>query len=129
MNILQVVSFAIVAAILALLVREHKPIFASFILMIAGLLILLSIITKLAGLIEYVGQLAERTKMDPTFLKIIIKMIGISYLAEIGAQIVRDTGQESLAQKIELSAKVILLYLALPIATAVIEKIIAMFSS
>jgi stage III sporulation protein AD len=129
MNILQIVSFAIVAAILALLVREHKPIFASFILMIAGLLILYSIVAQLAGLIGYVAHLAERTSMDASFLKIIIKMIGISYLAEIGAQVVRDTGQESLAQKIELSAKVILLYMALPIATAVIEKIIAMFPS
>ena len=127
MNILQIVSFAIVAAILALLVKEHKPLFASFILVIAGLLILYSIITQLAGLISYVAKLAERTSMDANFMKIIIKMIGISYLAEIGAQIIRDTGQESLAQKIELSAKVILLYLALPIVTTVIEKIIAMF--
>lgn len=129
MNILQIVSFAIVAAILALLLKEHKPIFASFILMIAGLLILYGVITQLAGLISYVARFAERTTMNPSFLKIIIKMIGISYLAEIGAQIVRDTGQESLAQKVELSAKVILLYLALPIATEVIEKIIAMFPS
>ena len=78
MNILQIVSFAIVAAILALLVREHKPIFASFIMMIAGLLILYSVVTQLAGLISYVAKLAERTTMDASFLKIIIKMIGIS---------------------------------------------------
>jgi stage III sporulation protein AD len=54
-------------------------------------------------------------------------MVGIAYLTELGAQLIRDTGQESLALKVELAGKILILYLTIPILTNVINKIVSFF--
>jgi stage III sporulation protein AD len=53
----------------------------------------------------------------------VLKIIGIAYIAEFGAQIVRDAGQESIASKIELAGKVLILVLAIPIISIIIETV------
>ncbi|EGL16712.1 stage III sporulation protein AD [Paenibacillus sp. HGF7] len=63
------------------------------------------------------------------FLKTILKIIGIAYIAEFGAQIVRDAGQESIASKIELSGKILIMVMAIPIITVIIETVIKLFPS
>jgi stage III sporulation protein AD len=42
----------------------------------------------------------------------------------MGAQIVRDAGQESIASKIELAGKVLILVLAVPIIGIIIETVL-----
>ncbi|MNJ03061.1 Stage III sporulation protein AC/AD protein family protein [compost metagenome] len=61
--------------------------------------------------------------MESIYLKTVLKIIGIAYIAEFGAQIVRDAGQESIASKIELAGKVLILVLAIPIISIIIETV------
>ncbi len=58
------------------------------------------------------------------FLETILKIIGIAYIAEFGAQVTRDAGQDSIASKIELAGKVLIMVMAIPIITVMIETII-----
>ncbi len=55
-----------------------------------------------------------------------MKIIGIAYVAEFGAQIVRDAGQESIASKIELAGKIFILVLAIPIINVIIETLLGL---
>ena len=52
-------------------------------------------------------------------------MIGVAYLAEFGAQVCRDAGENSIAAKIEFAGKIIILIMAVPILMAVLESIIS----
>ncbi|WDH81330.1 stage III sporulation protein AD [Paenibacillus urinalis] len=123
MEIIQIVGLGLIATILILIVKEQKPMFAFLIATTAGILIFLFVIGKIGSVISVLERMAESSGMDEVHLKTILKIIGIAYIAEFGAQIVRDAGQESIASKIELAGKVLILVLAIPIISIIIETV------
>jgi stage III sporulation protein AD len=72
-------------------------------------------------------RLADQTKVNAVYFQTILKIMGIAYVTEFGAQIVRDAGQEAIASKIELAGKVLIMVLAIPIITVVIETVVDLF--
>lgn len=123
MEIIQVVGLGLLATILVLVVKEQKPMFAFLISTFAGIVIFLFLIGKIETVIHVLEDLAERSGIQPIYLKTILKMIGIAYIAEFGAQIVRDAGQDGIASKIELAGKVLIMVLAIPIISVIIETV------
>lgn len=123
MEIIQVVGLGLVATILILVIKEQKPLFAFLIAASTGIYIFLFLIGKIGGIIDVLEDLAESSGVQMIYLKTMLKIIGIAYIAEFGAQIVRDAGQESIASKIELAGKVMIMVLAIPIITIIIETV------
>ncbi|GGH43191.1 stage III sporulation protein AD [Paenibacillus sp. JGP012] len=123
MEIIQVVGLALIATVLILVIKEQKPMFAFLIAAAAGVVIFMLLIGKIGAVIEVLKRLAEHSGMESIYLKTVLKIIGIAYIAEFGAQIVRDAGQESIASKIELAGKVLILVLAIPIISIIIETV------
>lgn len=124
MEMIQIVGLGLVATVLILVIKEQKPLFAFLIAASTGIYIFLVLVGKIGGIIEVLEQLAESTGVQMIYLKTILKIIGIAYIAEFGAQIVRDAGQESIASKIELAGKVMIMVLAIPIISIIIETVI-----
>lgn len=124
MEIIQVVGLGIIATVLILIVKEQKPLFAFLLAVATSLLIFLFLIGKIGNVISMLEDLAENSGVQVIYLKTVLKIIGIAYIAEMGAQIVRDAGQESIASKIELAGKVLILVLAVPIIGIIIETVL-----
>ncbi|MCY9589498.1 stage III sporulation protein AD [Paenibacillus chitinolyticus] len=127
MEIIQIVGLGLIATVLILIIKEQKPMFAFLLAAFTGILIFLFLIGKIASVIEVLNNLAQQSGVNMVFLKTILKIIGIAYIAEFGAQIVRDAGQESIASKIELSGKILIMVMAIPIITVIIETVIKLF--
>ncbi len=121
---IQIVGLGIIATVLALIIKEQMPIFAFLLATFTGIIIFLFLIGKIGGVIQVLVDLAEKSNINMIFLKTILKIIGIAYIAEFGAQIVRDAGQESIAAKIELSGKVLIMVMAIPIITVIIDTVV-----
>ncbi|PYI55061.1 stage III sporulation protein AD [Paenibacillus flagellatus] len=124
MEIIQIVGLGFVVAILTLVLKEQKPLFAFLLAAITGIYIFLFLLGKISAIIRVLEQLAGQTNIDLMFLKTILKIIGIAYIAEFGAQIVRDSGLESVASKIELAGKVLIMVMAIPIISVIIETVV-----
>ncbi|MNN95632.1 Stage III sporulation protein AC/AD protein family protein [compost metagenome] len=69
-------------------------------------------------------QLADRSGVNHVFFTTILKIIGVAYIAEFGAQIVRDAGQDSIASKIELTGKILIMVMAIPIVSVIIDTVL-----
>ncbi|AIQ64768.1 Stage III sporulation protein AC/AD protein family protein [compost metagenome] len=123
MEIIQIVGVGLLATVLILVLKEQKPVFAFLLATVTGILIFMVLLGKIGGVISTLQRLAESSGMETVYLKTIFKIIGISYIAEFGAQIVRDAGQESIASKIELAGKVLIMTLAVPIIGIIIETV------
>ncbi|ANS74939.1 stage III sporulation protein AD [Paenibacillus yonginensis] len=124
MDMIQIVGLGLIAAILSLLMREQKPIFAFLITAFTGITIFLFLIGKIGTVLDTLEELAAASGVQNVYLKTILKIIGIAYIAEFGAQIVRDAGQDSIASKIELAGKVLIIVLAVPIIGIIIETVV-----
>jgi len=124
MEIVQIVGLGLVATILALVVKEQKPMFAFLLAIASGVIIFYFLVGKIAEVIRILERLAVQADLNLVFLETILKIIGIAYIAEFGAQMTRDAGQGAIASKIELAGKVLILVMAVPIIQIIIETVI-----
>jgi stage III sporulation protein AD len=124
LEIIQIVGLGLIAALMALLIREQKPVFAMLLALIFGASVFVFLIGKIGSVIAVFEDLAARSQIDSVFLKTILKIVGIAYIAEFGAQTVRDAGHESIAGKIEMAGKILILFMAIPIIRVIIETVV-----
>ncbi|WP_343043335.1 stage III sporulation protein AD [Texcoconibacillus texcoconensis] len=126
MEILQIVGLGLVATFLALIVKEHNPSFAFLLTVFVGVIIFIFLAEQIANIVAMLEELAESAQINMVYMETILKIIGIAYIAEFGAQIAKDAGQGAIASKIELGGKVIIMVMAIPIITAIIETVIGL---
>jgi len=124
MEIIQIVGIGIIATILSVVLRQQKPEFAIQVSIVTGLIIFIFVISKLNYVIEVLNNLAKRIDMDLLYFTTILKVIGVAYIAEFGAQIARDAGEGAIAAKIELAGKILIMVLAVPVLTSLLDLII-----
>ncbi|KMY54730.1 stage III sporulation protein AD [Bacillus sp. FJAT-27231] len=123
---IQVAAVVLVTVFLALLLQEQQPIFAFLLVMFVGSGLFLFLADRIAEIILMIKKLAAQAEVEFVYVETILKIIGISYIAEFASQITKDAGQEALAAKMELAGKVIILSMAIPILTILIETILTM---
>lgn len=125
MEIIQIVLIGIVASLLYILLKEIQPTFAFLIVLITSIIILLLVINQITIIIQLLKSLADKASIHSFYLETIIKIIGIAYITELGANVTKDAGLASVASKIELAGKIFILLLAIPIISAVVEVILS----
>lgn len=117
------------ATFLALIIREQKPNFAFLLVVFVGCSIFLFLADKIYEIIQMLEKIAVNANVNMVYLETILKIIGIAYIAEFASQITKDAGQGSIASKIELGGKILILAMAIPILTVIIETIIKLIPS
>jgi stage III sporulation protein AD len=124
MEIFYIVGFALVVAVFAVLLREERPEMALLLVLAFGVLVFILVLGKLGAIITLFRDMTRTARVDELYLTTLFKILGIAYIAEFGAQICRDAGEGTIASKIEMAGKVLILILALPIFTAILEVVL-----
>lgn len=91
-----------------------------------GCVIFLFLVDQVSQIITMIEKIALNANINMMYVETILKIIGIAYIAEFGAQITKDAGQGAIASKIELGGKILILAMAVPILTVIIETIIGL---
>lgn len=126
MEIVQVVGLGLIAALLVLILREYRSEMAMQVSLIAGVVIMLLVVNRIAGAVNVITETAVAAGINLVYLQTLLRVIGIAYLAEFGAQICRDAGEGSIASRVELAAKVIILVMAVPVIVEIMESVLRM---
>ncbi|WP_302621300.1 stage III sporulation protein AD [Bacillus sp. FJAT-27225] len=129
MEILKIVGVSLIATFLAMIVKEQKPNFAFLLVLFTGCAIFLFLIDKIYEIISMLERIASNAHVNLIYVETILKIIGIAYIAEFASQITKDAGQGAIASKIELGGKILILTMAIPILTVLIETIIKLIPS
>ncbi len=123
LEILQIVGLGIVSVVIIIVLRVQKPEIAVQISIITGLVIFFLLVSKLSAVLDMLQTFSDKANIDSAYFTTVLKIIGIAYVAEFGAEVCRDAGESSIASKIELAGKVIIVVLAVPIITSLLELI------
>lgn len=121
---MQVVGLGLLAAVLAVVLKNNKPEMAVFLSIAVGIIIFAAMLGKIGSVLEVLKDLSSRANLSMVYLGTILKIVGIAYIADFGAQICRDAGEGAVASKIEFAAKILVLVLAVPIVVAVLNSLI-----
>ena len=126
MEIIQIVGIGLAATFVILLLNQFKMNnFTLAITVFISCVLFLFLLDKVQFLLEQIQKLANQASIKNVYVETLLKIIGIAYIAEFGVQITKDAGQGAIASKIELGGKVLILVLAIPILTALIETILS----
>ena len=119
--ILKIAVLAAVAAIAALSLKKINEGLSIFVLIAASVMIVAFVIANMVNAIGDISEIFAYTGMNATYLKVIIKCLGISLVAEVAADICEDGGYCSLSAQVILAGKIAIIMLALPLLKAVLE--------
>lgn len=123
MDVFQIAGLGIVASLVLLLLRRERPELALGATLVAGLLLFFMILPRISAAISVFGTLASESGLEPLYFGIILKVLAISYVADFGAAICRDAGEELMATRVEMAGKILILVSALPIVQEVLSVV------
>lgn len=124
MDVCKLAFVAIVAAIVTIVLRQLKSEWGQWISIAAGLVIALSLLSDLAGIKSLSEKFeAVMTDVDGTYMKLLWKALGITYLCEFASDLCRENGNGLIARQIEICGKISVLLLGIPILLALLNTI------
>lgn len=126
MDVFKIAAIAVIAASLALLVRTYRPEMALQVTIVAGAMVLIMVVLEVSGLITAIQTLAQRYGIETEYIGLLIKIIGIAYVAQFAVQVCKDAGEAALSAKVELAGRVMILTAALPAVVALLDMIAAL---
>ena len=119
----QVGIIGVVGAVLAVQLKGGKAEYGIYISVAVSIVLFAFIVDRLGIFISTVDQIASYIDMDAGYLSAMLKMIGITYIAEFSSGICRDAGYQTIAGQIEIFAKLTILALGMPVLLALLETI------
>lgn len=125
-EILKILAVALVTVFASILIKQTKPEIAMLIAIAGSILIIVMAVNSLSTVISSFYQIFEKTGVDTTILAPLFKILAIGYITEFGANICVDAGASSVADKVLFCGKLIILLVALPIITTVIDMVVAL---
>ena len=87
---------------------------SGFISAVTGLILLGGSIAMLYPIISYMHEITKETGFS-VYIETVIKALGIAVISESAADLCRDAGESAIASKTEFAAKIMIIYLALPV--------------
>lgn len=126
MAFLKACGLAICAALSALILRRMRPDMSVAISLAGGALLLIFCLPMLSEIITSLSDFSRQGGVQEGYLTQLLKVAGISLLADFAAQTCRDAGEEGLAVKTELAGRIMLLSLALPVMRTLLSSILSL---
>lgn len=124
MEVLQVLGLGIVATVIIVILKVQRPEIAVQISIVVGIMVFLIVLGKLSVVIEFLNNYTRKVNIDAANITVLLKIIGIAYIVEFGAEVCRDAGESAIASKIELAGKVVIMVMAVPIITSMLDLIV-----
>ena len=124
MEIFKIVGVGILTCIIAIILKQIKPEFLIIVILSGGIIMFLMVLDKLKSILDYILTIFNKTNLDYSLFVSILKILGVGYITEFANNICIDSGHSSIGEKILIAGKVIILGLALPILTSLLNIII-----
>lgn len=126
MEMLRLAGFGVCAAMLAAILRRLRPEAGMAVSAGAGVLLALVLMPTLQSAVEGLSSIARSGGVPEGYLNQLLKVSGVSLLADFAAQTCRDAREEGLAMKVELAGRVVLVALSLPFMEALLTQILSL---
>ncbi len=123
MDIVKIGMLGIAGILLAIPLKKEKGEYSLLISMVVCLFVFLFVITKIQVVLEFVERLKNMISIDGTYIAMILKMIGIAYVAEFAINVCKDAGFGAIGTQIETFAKMSILVVSLPFLLTFLETI------
>ena len=123
MSIIQMAGVGVVGTLLALQFKNGKNEYAIYTVIAVSLVLFYGMKDKLESIQETVSTISSTVNINTDYISILLKMIGITYVAEFATGICKDAGYQTIANQIEIFTKLTILTFSMPVLEALLLTI------
>ena len=127
--IFKIIAIGLITCLATMIIRPVRADFAVIIAIVGGLIILFMVVDYLSNVFEVLRNIIGISGVNSNLYTLLLKIIGVGYLIEFTAGICSDTGNSGLGDKVLLGWKIIILVMALPIITNILQIIMELLPS
>lgn len=120
MWIIAVAAAGLVGTVLALILGQYRPEFRMLVTAAVTLLLMAMVLEQLSPVLEQLRSTMELTGLTGNYAAILFKAVGICLLTQLAGDVCRDSGESSIASKIELAGRAAILLTAMPLIQEVL---------
>lgn len=123
MEIFKIAAIALVTAFCVILLRDIKSDLAMLVAFAGGIIVLLSVIDYFSDIFSVISSIAARAGLATSVVTLLFKVLAVGYISEFSSSLIEDAGLSSLADKVTLAGKLIIVASALPVIVELFEYI------
>ena len=123
MSMIQVGLLGVVGVLFAVQLKQEKSEIGIYLCVGLSVLIFINALEHLKLLVNTIHEIEGYIQIDASYIATLIKMLGITYLAEFSSGLCKDAGYQSLAVQIEMFGKITIIVMSLPILIALLRTI------
>lgn len=123
MSVIQVGVLGVIGTLIAIQFKSGKSEYGIYISVVLSLIIFFSIVGRLQFIIDAIREIGSYMNMNFSYIGTLIKMLGITYVAEFASGICKDAGYQTIALQIEIFSKLAILVLGMPVLMSLLEII------
>ena len=120
---IKVIMAALAGVFLAAVLKSVKSEMTMLVAAGVSVFILFYILSGLSVIVEQLKMLQGYIGISGKYIGILVKMIGISYMTQLAADICRDNGQSAVAGQLEVCCKITIAALGMPVVLTVFEVV------
>ena len=122
------VVLSLITAVISLYLKDSVFVTAAVITVICGgVLILLKLIPFFSEIFRTIRDISSVSGLKTDYIGLVIKVVGIAYIGEFAGELCRDAGETSLAGKVDLGTKAVIMVMALPLLKTILSTIMDVF--
>ena len=111
----------IIIVILALQLKNIKSEYSVVIMIVGCVIIFFYSISGIIKVVEILKKIINDTGINDEQIIILLKIMGISYIAEFVSDIAKDSGYSALSNQIQIYGKITILVVSVPILESLIN--------
>lgn len=123
MSVIQIAILGVIGVVFAIQLKQEKAEVAVYLCIVLSLIVFFTIFEQLEYLVNVIRSIGDFVKIEATYLGTLMKMLGITYLAEFSSSICKDAGYQAIATQIEIFSKLTILVLSMPILITLLKTI------
>lgn len=119
MDITTLTGLILIAGVISVLLKRYAPEYSMLINVAVGAAALAAIFSRLLPAVYRIRDLLYTAKVPKEYGTILLKCLGICFIAQFASDACRDAGETSLASKVELAGKAAIVLTSLPLFESV----------
>ena len=120
-DIFKIAGIGLAGGMLSLFLKEYRREYAVLTALLTAAALLFPAVNILSSVVRQFSSLADMTGIRHEYIEVILKTVGIAYIAEFAAQVLKDAEQGAIASKVELAGKAMILYITFPVIKNFLE--------